>query len=331
LLSNPLLDDADNNPRLEAGRVPFGVNASELYYTDEHGTGYEPEKLHELVRLSRGNASKRPLYFLGMLAVPESLRFDTYRLVSNIKNRYLTPLTGTGYLHERSVESELKGSRLFHRIENRSYPHEIPLWQRLTPQMSTDLLNEFIDGLIRLGLSRSFYVTAVDQIALYRRYFRIARNAAFIALTFLQQRACSRLEFKYQRQLANVTAGTATAATFEHGAFIIDRGSAVEAQLDVFNFLSTRDQISQDMNIQADYDRWLLENPLSVISSDCPQLQICDVLLYICARAVEVYNYSWPWFQRVLPLIASRGNGTIEGVGFTFYPSGTAPPTFAGV
>jgi hypothetical protein len=300
----------------------------ELYYTDEHGTGYSPQNLQSLVYLSKGNAPKNPLYLLGMLTVPEGLRFDTYRLVSNLKNRYLTPLTGTGYLHERSVEAELKGSRLFHRIENRQYPHEIPLLRQLTQQSATDLVNELIDGLINLGLAKSFYAVAIDQRAMYRRFFRISRNAAFVALTFLQQRACTRLEYQYQQR---VLRGGPSPVIFEDGAFIIDRGSAVEEQLAVFNFLSTRDQMSKDMNIQVDYNRWLLENPLSVVSSDCPQLQLCDVILYICAQAIEKHGFNWQWFQRMLPLVASRGNGTITGIGLTFYPAGTTPPTFVGV
>jgi len=226
------------------------------------------------------------------------------------------------------VEAELKGTRLFHRIENRAYPLDIPLLSQLTQQAARDLVNELIDGLIALNLRKSFYVVAVEQKALYRRYFRIARNAAFIALTLLQQHACKRLEYKYQSQNVNNTGGT---PVYEHGAFIIDRGSAVEEQLDVFNFLGTRDQVSRDMNWQTNYDRWLLENPLSAVSSDCPQLQLADVLLYICARAIEKQGYGWQWFQKMLPLVACRANGTILGLGVTFYPDGTNPATFIGV
>src|SRR5208337_577236 len=121
-----------------------------------------------------------------------------------------------------------------------------------------------------------------------RKYFRIARPAAFVALTFLQRLACSRLMFKQDIEL---------------GAFIIDRGSAVEKQWDVHEFLSTRDQISRDSQPPPDYDRLLLENPLPTVSSDCPQIQLSDVLTYIVATSIRESNVQWAWFRKVFPLL----------------------------
>jgi len=270
---------------------------------------YAEGKLHEI---TRGDQSKDPWYFLGAIAIPDRQRYDTYQLVSRLKNQYLRSLAPHGLLHERSVEAELKGKRLFHRIEARQGPLDVTLLNALTPQNAADLLNDLIDGLITTALSGCFYLVAIEQRLLYRKYFRIARSPAFIALTFLEQRACSRQDLSH-----------------EQGAFILDRGSAVDEQYDIMRFLSTRDQMSRD--VAYDYDRLLLENPVSVVSSDCPQIQISDVLTYIVGKAIRENNPQWNWFQRVLPLIASRANGTRLNIGLSFYPPEATPPAFANI
>ncbi|MCJ7768129.1 DUF3800 domain-containing protein [Candidatus Bathyarchaeota archaeon] len=284
----------------------------QLFYCDESGTSLSREALPKVTK----DVHADQWYFLGALAIPETLRTETYGLVIDLKNQYLTSLAPFQLLHEKSIESELKGSRLFQIIESRTQNLDLPLWRQLRREQAEEMVDRLIQGLIGIGLAGSLYVVGVEQRLLYRKYFRIARPAAFTALAFLQQRACSRLTWNWD-----------TTQHLELGAFIVDRGSAVERQMDVVEFLSTRDQISLSLPTPPEYDRWLLENPLAVVSSDCPQIQICDILTYIVARAVRENNPAWSWFNRVLPLIASRSDGTRSGIGITLYPHPEAAPS----
>ena len=160
-----------------------------------------------------------------------------------------------------------------------------------------------------------FYVVSVDQRLLYRKMYRIAHNAPFIALTFLQQRACNLLDGKG-----------------ELGLFVVDRGSAVEHELDVSNFLAARDRITTSLPFKPRYDLCLIEDPVCPTSRDVAQLQVCDVLLYIVARAVREGNPSWDWFQRAKPFLASHfSTGKKLNAGLTFYPEESIPPNFASV
>ena len=79
----------------------------QLYYCDESGVSYAEGKLHEI---TRGDQSKDPWYFLGAIAIPDRQRYDTYQLVSRLKNQYLRSLAPHGLLHERSVEAEPVGN-----------------------------------------------------------------------------------------------------------------------------------------------------------------------------------------------------------------------------
>ena len=84
-----------------------------LFYCDESGTSHTHENLSRVVKSERGGEFNDAWYCLGALAVPEEKRYDLYHLVLDLKNEYLTSLTPHGFLHEKSVESEVKGSRFF--------------------------------------------------------------------------------------------------------------------------------------------------------------------------------------------------------------------------
>jgi len=279
----------------------------ELFYCDESGVPYSVDKLPELV--DQKHVDLDPWYFLGMLALSEEQRYRTYNLISNVKNRYVTKLAPFGLLHERSPESELKGSLILSIAEGQSVTPHFPLWKNLGQSEAKRLIEELIEGLVRVGLLGSFYVVAIEQRLLYRKYYRIARSAAFVALTFLQQRACVRADSKTTL-----------------GALIIDRGSAVENQWNILEFLAARDEISREARVNYDYDRLLLENPLGAISSDFAQIQVCDVFTHIVSRAVRNRDPKWHWFQKLLPLIGCSDSGQILGVGLLFYPFPEALP-----
>jgi hypothetical protein len=282
-----------------------------LYYCDESGTSHSPKNFSQIVKSDRDGKFRDPWYCLGSLGVPEKKRYDLYHLVLDLKNEYLTSLTQNRFLHEKSLEGELKGSQLFQVIDGKSNTIELPLWRDLTRSKAEELLDKIIQGLINNALGEPFQLVAIEQRVLYRKYFRIALPPAFIALTFLEQHACMDLRLEQ-----------------EVGAFIIDRGSAIEQQWDVFQFLSARDRISRELPYSVDFDRWLLENPLPTNSSDCAQIQLCDVLIYIASRAIRENNPAWPWFRKIVPLIASNADGSRLGAGLNFYPPESVPSNF---
>lgn len=104
-----------------------------------------------------------------------------------IKNTYLTSHAVGGLLHEKSIEAELKGSRLFYIIEHGSAPQEFPFLGGLTTDDAKNLVTELIDGLINLGLTSSYYLVAIDQALHYRKYYRIAHPAPYYALLFFKR------------------------------------------------------------------------------------------------------------------------------------------------
>jgi hypothetical protein len=273
-----------------------------VFYCDESGTHY---KKSPTAMLCKPPAER--WYFLGALAVPVRFRKKTHDIVLRLKNQHLCPLAPKGLLYDRSPEAELKGHRLLSRLSGNTC--DFPLWNDLSEQAAAEMLATLLSELD--CLHGCLFVVAVDQALLYRKMFRIARPAPFIALTFLQQRACAMLESLPQEH--------------RFGVFVLDRGSAVEQEFDVDRFLETRDSISLTAGVRCAYDLFLLENPVSAKSSDVPQMQICDVLLYMIARAIRRGDPGDEWFRRTAPFVTPGRDGRVLGAGMTFYPPEAIP------
>jgi len=284
-----------------------------IFYCDESGT--YPEKGNLASLLYKNKDEKERWYFLASLAISIEHRKLVRDVVLDVKNKYIVSRAPLRILHERSPEAEIKGHEIFAMLKGGQ--HKFKLWNFLSKTDMEELLEELLSKLS--FLHDRFYVVAIDQVFLYRKMFRLAWPPPLIALTFLQQKAL------YLLEKSNTDRGV------RFGVFVVDRGSAVERELQVNEFLKIRDEISQAAGRNFSYDALLLENPVVATSSDIPQLQICDLLLYIVADAVRSNNPGSVWFQRVLPFLATGPDGKKIGAGLHFYPPEIITPTWSAI
>ncbi|MDM8000489.1 MAG: DUF3800 domain-containing protein [Dehalococcoidia bacterium] len=283
-----------------------------IFYCDESGVYPKAGNIAPLLNQDE----KDRWYFLAALAVSIEHRKQLRDVVLDVKNKYIVCHAPLGKLHERSPEAEIKGHELFAILKGGK--PKFRLWNCLSKTDVETLLDELLSRLS--FLHNRLYVVAIDQVFYYRKMFRLAWPSPFVALTFLQQKAL----YLLNTPTPNPDFGG------RFGIFVVDRGSAVDQQFEVDEFLKTRDSISQIAGVSFPYDAMLLENPVVAKSSDVAQLQVCDLLLYIVADAIRSDNPQGEWFKRVMPFIAAKPDGKKTGAGLHFYPLEAVPASWKG-